>query len=139
MATLLRGTPGLTVQVQSIEPVHTATVDTRNITKGPSTLMGVVVDNQLKVTGNTKVWLKLYDTSKNDWQPNGDKAIIGFPVEARVTADDVTSLQALGSYQVMLVNGLRIDHGLSVAASQEAGDASATDPGSSLRVEFVTK
>ena len=124
------------VQTRIGAPSNQASAESRNVTKGAATLYGVIVDNQLTATGNTKSWIKLYDKTDQGWTPGSDASLLGFPVEQWTAADDS---QMIGTVQACFIpEGFPVEKGLSIAASQEAGDSATTAPGADLMVELIT-
>ena len=60
----------------------------RNVVRTPTTVYGILVDNQKAEVSNTKVWVKVYDGVSDSWNPGTTIAIMGFPIEAWPSADD---------------------------------------------------
>ncbi len=129
---------GAVQQTKVLVLAHTASVATRNITGGPSTLYTLLGDNlNVLVASNTKVWVKLTDDISDGWTPGTTLTLIGFPLVARTVDGDVT-LQFTGSYQLLHINsGLRFENGISAYASKEAGDAATAAPGTDVGVQLT--
>ena len=69
----------------------------RNVVRTPTTVYGILVDNQEAESGNTKVWIKVYDDVSDSWNPGTTKAIMGFPIEQRTAAaDDLARRKRIG-------------------------------------------
>lgn len=135
-ATSARGvSPSPTLQTNITEIGNTASQTARNVTRGATSLFGIVVDNQQAAASNVQVFIKLYDDISNTWTPGTTKAAFGFPIEAWTSADNS---QALGTYQVAFSRtGMSFDNGISVAAAEEAGDTATTAPTPTLLAEFL--
>lgn len=131
-----RGLPSVSGQLTQVNtPINTASADTRNVTRGTTTLFAAIADNQQAAAGNTQIWIKLYDDVSNTWTPGTTLAYLGFPVEAWTSADDQ---QADGTYQVMTIRpGLLFEKGISVAATKEAGDLATNPPATDAHLELV--
>ena len=133
------GTPSSLLQTQETVVLAGLTAAARqaqrNVSNGPTTLYGVLVDNQQAAASNTQVWVKLYDDISNSWVPGTTKALMGFPIEAWTSADDS---QESGTYQVMVSkNGVAFENGISLMVSKEAGDTATADAATEVLVELV--
>ena len=111
-------------------------VEQRNVTRKPSTVFRVLVDNQGLVSSNTLVYIKLYDNISSGWSPGvGEKALLGFPIEKWTVVDPS---QLLGTYQFMITrSGIPFTNGVSVAAGKEAGDTMTNSPATNVALELI--
>lgn len=123
------------IQTQVTEISNVASNASRNVTKGPTIIFAIVGDNQKAAASNTRVHLKIYDKTGDDWAPGTTQAIMGFPIEAWTSPDDA---QFIGTSAMWIIpDGLPIENGVSIAVAKEFGDDATTAPATAVQAELV--
>lgn len=106
---------------------NVASAAARNVSEGPTDLLGVELDN-LVASGSAN-WLKLYDDATSAWTPGTTKPVFIMPVKAYAAAG---AERATGFATAYCFEGYSFNEGISTAASKENGDTATAAPDASF-------